>query len=123
MNSHIRRINLATGLLILFILSAVAAAAATPGISGAWNVKVTGEAGNADQKITLRQVGSKITGTFKGPRQSGTIEGTVDGNQIKFRVRARVPLDYVGTIEGDTMKGVLTGRGKTGNWVATRASE
>ncbi|HTV59833.1 MAG TPA: hypothetical protein VMJ93_13265 [Verrucomicrobiae bacterium] len=110
-------------LAVVLFLAGVAAAAGAPNVSGAWNVKVSGDAGNASQKIDLQQNGNKITGTFKGPRQSGTIEGTVDGNHIKFRVQARVPLDYVGTIEGDTMKGVLTGRGKTGNWVATRASE
>jgi hypothetical protein len=70
----------------------------------------------------LRQDGNKISGTFKGPRQSGTIEGRVDENNIKFRVKARVPLDYVGTVDGDTMKGTLTGRGKTGDWTATRAN-
>ena len=97
------------------------AVAADASVAGAWNIKVSGAAGTADQKIDLKQDGNKISGTFKGPRQSGTIEGTVDGNNINFRVKARVPLDYVGTVDGDTMKGTLTGRGKTGDWIATRS--
>jgi len=97
------------------------AVAADASVAGAWNIKVSGAAGTADQKIDLKQGGNKISGTFKGPRQSGTIEGTVDGNNINFRVKARVPLDYVGTVDGDTMKGTLTGRGKTGDWIATRS--
>jgi hypothetical protein len=36
-------------------------------------------------------------------------------------VKARVPLDYTGTVDGDTMKGTMSGRGKTGNWTAERA--
>jgi hypothetical protein len=90
-------------------------------VSGTWAVSVTGDAGNAEQTIVLKQEGSKISGTFKGPRQSGPLEGTVDGNNISFHVATRVPLDYKGTIDGDTMKGTLTGRGKTGDWTAKRA--
>ena len=97
------------------------AAAADANVAGPWNIKVSGAAGTADQKIDLKQDGNKISGTFKGPRQSGTIEGTVDSNNIKFRVKAFVPMDYVGTVDGDTMKGTLTGRGKAGDWTATRA--
>jgi hypothetical protein len=90
-------------------------------VTGTWAVSVTGDAGNAEQTIVLKQDGSKITGTFKGPRQSGPLEGTVDGNNVSFHVATRVPLDYKGTIDGDTMKGTLTGRGKTGDWTAKRA--
>ena len=90
-------------------------------VTGTWAVSVTGDAGNAEQTIVLKQDGSKITGTFKGPRQSGPLEGTVDGNNISFHVATRVPLDYKGTIDGDAMKGTLTGRGKTGDWTAKRA--
>jgi hypothetical protein len=89
-------------------------------VTGTWNIRVAGDAGNAEQTIVLQQDGGKITGTFKGPRQSGPLEGTVDGKNISFHVAARVPLDYKGTVDGDTMNGTLTGRGKTGNWTAAR---
>lgn len=107
---------------LILLVTCISATAADANVAGPWNIKVSGEAGTADQKINLKQDGNKISGTFKGPRQSGTIEGTVDGNNIKFRVKAFVPMDYVGTVEGDTMKGTLTGRGKTGDWTATRAN-
>ena len=102
------------------MLVCISVAATDANVAGPWNIKVSGAAGTADQKIDLKQDGNKISGTFKGPRQSGTIEGTVDGNDIRFRVKAFVPMDYVGTVDGDTMKGTLTGRGKTGDWTATR---
>jgi hypothetical protein len=107
---------------VLLLGCSVGVAQDKPGnVSGTWAVSVTGDAGNAEQTIVLKQDGSKITGTFKGPRQSGPLEGTVDGNNISFHVATRVPLDYKGTIDGDTMKGTLTGRGKTGDWTAKRA--
>ena len=65
----------------------------------------------------------KISGTFKGPRQSGTIDGTVAGNNIMFHVTAKMPLDYKGTISDDTtkMQGTFEGDGKTGDWNASRS--
>ena len=91
----------AVALVAVFMLIAGVAAAADPAnVAGTWTFKVTGDSGNAEQTIVIKQDGTKITGTFKGPRQSGTIDGTVDG---------------------DTMKGTLAARGKTGDWTATRA--
>lgn len=112
----------ALGALSLFLLfTCVEAVGDTSGnVAGTWNITVSGEAGSANQTIVLKQDGNKITGTFKGPRQSGPLEGTVDGNNIKFHVKTRVPLDYTGTVDGDTMKGTMSGRGKSGDWTATR---
>jgi hypothetical protein len=100
---------------------AVAGQTAAANVAGTWSFKVSGDAGSADQTIVMKQDGNKITGTFQGPRQSGTIDGTVDGNNIKFHVTARAGIDYTGTVEGDSMKGTLAARGKTGDWTATRA--
>ena len=102
------------------VVYAVSAAHPAANVAGSWQVTVSGDAGSAEQTIVLTQDGNTITGSFKGPRQSGPLEGTVDGNTIKFHVKTRVPLDYTGTVDGDTMKGTMTGRGKTGNWTATR---
>ena len=114
----------ALGLLsiLLFVVCASVAADDTPAnVAGKWTIAVSGDAGSATQTIDLKQDGKAITGTFKGPRQSGPLQGTVDGNNIKFHVNTRVPLDYSGTVDGDSMKGTLSGRGKTGDWTAVRA--
>jgi hypothetical protein len=89
-------------------------------VAGTWKIAVTGGSGSAEQTIVLKQDGNKITGTFRGPRQSGTLEGLVDGNRITFHVNTRVALDYKGTVDGDTMKGTMTGKGKSGEWTAAR---
>ena len=115
-------LQLRRALSLLLLLVCVATATDTPAnVAGTWNIKLSGEAGSANQTIELKQDGGKITGTFKGPRQSGPLEGTVDGNNIQFHVRTRVPLDYTGTVDGDTMKGTMSGHGKAGNWTAERA--
>jgi hypothetical protein len=89
-------------------------------VAGTWKIRVTGESGSADQTMVLKQDGNKITGAFKGPRQSGSLEGLVDGNNITFHVNTRVSLDYKGTVDGDRMKGTMTAKGKSGQWTATR---
>jgi hypothetical protein len=107
--------------IFLAVVTGVAPAQDKPAnVAGSWTINVSGETGSAKQSMTLTQDGGKITGTFKGPRQSGTIDGTVDGNNIKFHVTAGIPLDYTGTVDGDSMSGTMSGRGKTGNWKATR---
>lgn len=108
------------GIAVLLMCCVALAADAPANVAGTWKVAVTGGAGSAEQTIVLNQNANKFTGTFKGPRQSGPLEGTVDGNNISFHVATRVPLDYKGTVDGNTMKGTMTGKGKTGDWTATR---
>ena len=113
-------VQLASFVVLLVVAVAAVAADAPANVAGTWNVDVSGAAGKTTQTIVLKQDGGTITGTFKGPRQSGTIDGTVDGNNIKFHVTARIPLDYTGTVDGDSMKGTMSGRGQQGDWTATR---
>ena len=37
-------------------------------------------------------------------------EGTVDGKNVQFHVKTRVPLDYTGMVDDDTMKGTMSSR-------------
>jgi len=106
---------------VLFLLCSVSRAADAPAnVAGSWTFSVSGEGERAMQTIVIQQDGAKITGTFKGPRQSGTIAGTVDGNKISFHVKARRDLDYTGTVDGDTMKGTLSSGNQSGEFTASR---
>jgi len=106
---------------VLFLLFSVSRAADAPAnVAGSWTFSVSGEGERAMQTIVIQQDGAKITGTFKGPRQSGTIAGTVDGNKISFHVKARRDLDYTGTVDGDTMKGTLSSGNQSGEFTASR---
>jgi hypothetical protein len=110
------------GIAVLLVCGLAQAADAPANVTGTWKISVTGATGNAEQTIVLTQDAGKITGTFKGPRQSGPLQGTVDGNNIAFHTSTRVPLDYKGVVDGNTMKGTMMGNGKTGDWSATRAN-
>jgi hypothetical protein len=112
----------AFGMFLFLALATVVTARPDPAkVAGTWTISVSEGSQAAEQTIDLKQDGGKITGTFKGLRQQGTLEGTVDGNNIKFHVNTRVPFDYTGTIDDDSMKGTFTARGKTGDWTAKRA--
>ena len=106
---------------VTFILFCAVAFAADANIAGTWAVTAKRGRRSATQTLVLQQDGTKISGTFKGPRQSGTISGTVNGNAIQFHVDAKMPLDYTGTVDGESMKGKLNGEGKSGEWSGTRA--
>ncbi|MGB9510340.1 MAG: hypothetical protein WBU20_01530 [Candidatus Acidiferrum sp.] len=111
-NLHYRFAAACFALIFLLANASAFAADGSANVAGNWKISVSGDAGSAEQTIILKQDGSKITGTFKGPRQSGPLQGTVDGNKISFHVATRVPLDYQGTVDGDTMNGTMTGKGK-----------
>lgn len=114
-----RQVALAT-----LLLCAVAPAGdSLPNVAGTWTVSVTNGRHSAKQTFIIQQDAAKISGTFKGQRQSGTIDGTVAGNNITFHVTAKIPLDYKGTISGDAakMNGTFEGDGKTGDWNASRS--
>ena len=120
-SSHVAFLRLVS-LVMMLAFTVVAAAADTPAnVAGTWSVDVSDGSRKTTQTITLKQDGATITGTFKGPRQSGTIDGTVDGKNIKFHVTARIPLDYTGTVDGDSMKGTMSGRGQQGEFTAARS--
>ena len=106
---------------VLLAASGIALASGEPAsVAGTWKITKTGGSESANQTIILKQDRNKITGTFRGPRQSGSLEGLVDGNRITFHVNIRVSLDYKGTVAGDSMKGTMTAKGKSGEWTATR---
>jgi hypothetical protein len=105
---------------ILLIWLSSVAFAADADVAGTWTVTAQNGRHSVTQTLVLRQNGGKVTGTFTGPRQSGTIDGTVSGNAIKLHVTAKMPIDYTGSVDGDTMKGTLTSEGKSGQWTGTR---
>lgn len=109
-------------LAILVLFSFMIAAADTAAdVAGTGTIQMTGDAGSASQTIILTPDGNKISGTLKGPRQTGEREGTLAGNSIQFHRNTRVPPNYAGTVGGHSMMRTISGRRKTGNWTAKRA--
>ncbi|HEX8801864.1 MAG TPA: hypothetical protein VF772_24795 [Terriglobales bacterium] len=72
--------------------------------------------------VDLEQNGNSITGHFKGPNQSGGIEGSVNGHHIVFRTKTKHPLTFRGQADGDTIAGIYHLMGKEGEFHAERTA-
>ena len=92
---------------------AAAAFAADANVAGEWDFQVETQAGTGTPHFSLKQDGSKVTGHYKGQLGEAPVTGTVKGNEltINFKVSAQgadLAITYVGTVEGDTIKGKVT---------------
>jgi hypothetical protein len=92
---------------------AAAAFAADANVAGEWDFSVETQAGTGTPHFSLKQDGSNVTGNYKGQLGEAPVTGTVKGNEltINFKVSAQgadLAITYVGTVEGDTIKGKVT---------------
>ena len=115
---------------ICFVVLSLAhvASAQDAKVAGSWDLSAPGRDGNvATQTLMLQQDGTKLTGTLKGQRGEAPVTGTISANNVTFSVtrngpNGEVKIDYMGTVEGDAMKGRLTAMGNTVNWTAKRSA-
>ena len=90
------------------------AAAAAVDPSGEWSLVIRSPQGETSTTLTLRREGQEITGTFAGPMGSYPIRNArMSGNQLTFSMSVQMGSDTVdatatGTIEGDSMRGVIS---------------
>jgi len=90
-------------------------------VAGHWIISARNWNGELNTKtVDLKQNGNEITGHFKGPDQSGGLEGSVNGHHIVFRTKTRHPLTFRGRVEGDAMQGTYHVMGKEGEFHAER---
>ena len=71
--------------------------------------------------VHLNQNGNRLTGHFKGPYQSGGIQGSVNGHHIEFSTKTRNVLTFRGQVDGNTMSGLYGLHGRHAEWRAVRA--
>ena len=91
-------------------------------VAGNWVLYTKGDDGKTGtHTITLIQNGSSLTGHFKGPYQSGGIEGTINVRHIVFKTKTRNVFTFRGMVDGNTMEGNFGIRGHHGTWEARRA--
>jgi hypothetical protein len=75
-------------------------------VAGKWTIYSHDDNGKTATKyVELKQDGTKLTGHFKGPNQSGGLEGTIEGRHIVFHTKTRSVLTFRGQVDGDSMKG------------------
>ena len=116
------------GIVVAIVLAATMTFAQEPlpnqqpvDVSGHWIISAKNWNGELDTKtVDLVQNGNEITGHFKGPNQSGGLEGSADGHHIVFRTKTKHPLTFRGQVEGDTMQGNFHVMGKEGEFHAER---
>jgi hypothetical protein len=90
-------------------------------VAGSWTIYTKGDDGKTGtHTVDLIQNGATLTGHFKGPYQSGGIEGTVNVRHIVFRTKTRNVLTFRGMIDGNTMEGNYGIHGNHGTWEARR---
>lgn len=113
--------------LVLAAASAVSAAQSQSderspaNVQGNWTIYARNFKGTTDTKsVRIVQEGNQLKGHFKGPYQSGGIEGTINGQHIVFRTKTRDVLTFRGMVSGDTIRGTFGNHGRTGEFEATR---
>jgi hypothetical protein len=127
MTSRIRFYQSAALIVLLFSLAGRITAqeplpsAAPVNVEGKWTISAKNPDGSVDTKfVELKQTGNTITGHFKGPNQSGGLQGTVNNHHIFFRTKTREPLGFRGQVNGDTIEGTFHTRRGTGQFRAFR---
>ena len=115
MNRHCYRVSWICFLLIVWVGSA-AFAQQPPSqrppasVAGNWILYCKDPNGSTSTKyLNLRQNGSVITGHFKGPNQSGGVEGTIDEQHLVVRTKTRNVLTFRGRVDGPRVQGVVQG--------------
>ncbi len=82
-------------------------------IEGRWDVTVEYFAEKSNHKLIIEQQdGNWIKGTHEGSFSNNELEGTIEGNEVKFRSSSRsvannIPFNFSGTLSGDTMSGTI----------------
>jgi hypothetical protein len=94
-----------------------------PNVAGNWKMSIPGK--NRTMTYTLIQTGNTLTGILRGDRGKLPLKGTITkDNKITFSGKAwNVSLNFTGTVNGNTMKGVVDlpmGQGRQ-NWTATKS--
>jgi hypothetical protein len=101
-------------------------------VAGNWTLYCKDPNGTTSSKyLDLQQKGSVITGHFKGPNQSGGVEGTIEEQHLVVRTKTRNVLTFRGRIDGPRVQGVIQGntfngtfhdRGGTGSFQGQRSN-
>jgi hypothetical protein len=101
-------------------------------VAGNWTLYCKDPNGSTSAKyLELQQEGGTIKGHFKGPNQSGGVEGTIDVQHLVVRTKTRDVLTFRGRVEGprvggviqaNTFNGTFHDRGGTGSFQGQRTN-
>ena len=94
------------------VMMGTSAVAADANVSGEWDFTVDSQMGTSKPHFSLKQEGTRITGTYKGMLGEAPVTGTVKGNEfdINLKVNAQgmdLDITYSGTVDGASMQGTV----------------
>ena len=100
--------------------------------AGKWTLYCNDPNGTTSTKyLELQQRGTVIKGHFKGPYQSGGVQGTIDVQHLVVRTKTLGVLVFRGRVDGPRVDGVVQGntfngtfhdRGGTGSFQGVRSN-
>ena len=108
------------------LLPLLAMGAEPQNVTGTWTMEVQTAMGSGSPTFTLTQEGGTITGTYEGYFGEVPVAGTIEGNEVTLSIEVSaqgqdMKIDYVGTVDGDTMSGrVAFGELGEGTFEGTR---
>lgn len=87
-------------------------AAPAGNVSGQWDVEIEFFSGKGRHTVFFRQDGNWLEGSHQGEFSARDLQGTIEGDQVKFRSVERqaggsVPFIFAGTLSGDTISGPI----------------
>jgi hypothetical protein len=122
-----RRVLLIAVVAVLGLMSAVRAA---DDPTGSWKFTATIGKKRLDGTLKLKMEGDKLTGSIsQGNRDVAIMDGTFKNDKVSFSVireqkGEKLTQKYVGTINGDTIKGTIDtergGKSRSTDWEAKR---
>ena len=100
--------------LALAFLSVGLCSALAADISGTWTI-----AGPITPSCTFTQTGNSLSGACRGPGAEGPLSGSIDGQTVKWVFtrtnmstgRAIAPVEFSGTLNGQSLSGTMTRNG------------
>jgi hypothetical protein len=91
-------------------------------IAGTWIIYANNidKAGSSLKTVQIVQYGNILSGHFKGPHQSGKLQGLVNAHHVEFSTDTRDVLTFRGKINGNVMAGLYGVKGRHAEWRAER---
>jgi hypothetical protein len=128
MNGYFSKWLLVSAASLLVLVSSVSSAPPLPqdqppdNVAGNWTIysKDIDKNGSATKFVTIIQKGNVLTGHFKGPNQSGGIQGSINVHHIVFATKTRNVLTFRGTVDGDKITGMYGLHGQHAEFQAVR---
>jgi len=128
MRNHYARFSLGLFCLLLFFAAGGASSQEPPSdkppdnVAGKWTLYCKDPNGSTSTKwLEIKQNGNALSGHFKGPNQSGGIEGTINFHHILVRTKTRNVLTFRGRVDGNTINGTFHDRGGEGEFTGQRS--